>query len=64
MILPVNAIIGVIPMRYDIGTDELVPATQEWVTQAQKDINNLGLAIQKLREIMKLHPEQIGRVQT
>lgn len=58
----VNAVIGVIPMRYDTGTDELVPATQEWVTQVQKDVQFLGGALIKLREILAMRPEQIRNI--
>lgn len=59
MTLPVNAVVGVLPMRYDVGTDELVPVTQEWVTQVQKDVQHLGQALEVVRALVKLRPEQI-----
>lgn len=32
------------PMRYSIGTDELIPVTQEWVNFAERQFRALGQA--------------------
>lgn len=58
----VSAVIGVIPMRYDPVSDELVPVTQEWVDKTQQSIQDLGFALGKLREIVKLPPKDIRNV--
>jgi hypothetical protein len=56
-----NAVIGVIPMRYDTGTDLLVPVTQDWVNETQKAVQDLGGALETLRGIVKLHPKDIRK---
>jgi hypothetical protein len=46
----VNAVIGVIPMRYADDCDQLIPVTQEWVNEAQKTLGSLRVVLWQIQE--------------
>ncbi len=39
-------------MRYDVGADELVPVTQEWVDQAQRRLKELAELRRDIRHLV------------